>query len=163
MPALREQLDAVGMAHTSYRMIANDRASVVRVVAPRGYTDALAEVIAAMAAERSARADGGRSGMPLIIRGPARQRRPANLGYGAQPGAGYQPSGYPAGAYSNTNAAPVDAGRGYPANGYYGAGYPVGNFGAGSFGAAPAPATSGATAPGYFAPATAPAAGRASQ
>ncbi|GLS81601.1 hypothetical protein [Paracoccus marinus] len=178
MPALREQLDAVGMAHTSYRMIANDRASVVRVVAPRGYTDALAEVIAAMAAERSARADGGRSGMPLIIRGPARQRRPANLGYGAQPGAGYQPSGYPAGAYSNTNAAPVDAGRGYPANGYYGAGYPAGNFGAGSFGAgnfgagnfgagnfgaAPAPATSGATAPGYFAPATAPAAGRASQ
>lgn len=61
-----------------------------------------------------------------------------------------------------------DAGRGYPANGYYGAGYPAGNFGAGNFGvgnfgAAPAPATSGATAPGYFAPATAPAAGRASQ
>lgn len=87
MPDLREQMDAVGMAHTDYRMIANDRASVVRVVAPRGYTDALAEVIAAMAAERSARADGSRGDLPVVIRGPARQRRAASPFYPQQGGA----------------------------------------------------------------------------
>lgn len=64
---LLSQLRAVGLENPQYPIRAASDAEMIRLVAPQAYVDAVSEVIATMAAARSA--SGGRSGLPNIIRG----------------------------------------------------------------------------------------------
>ncbi|AGT08886.1 hypothetical protein [Paracoccus aminophilus] len=67
--ALRRQLDAVGLANAQYPLRAESDAEMVRVVAPRGYAEAVAELAAHMAAARKSDEPKKTRGLPNVIRG----------------------------------------------------------------------------------------------
>lgn len=92
---LRAQMQALQMDETAWPLVASGDAQAVRVVGPQGYADAVAELVAALAAGVEAVAD---DRLPIIIRGPGRRRGPLGAGgWTADPASPAVP--YPAAPY----------------------------------------------------------------
>ncbi|SMO45689.1 hypothetical protein [Paracoccus laeviglucosivorans] len=66
---LRDQMREIGLEDPQYPLRAGPDAEMARVVAPRGYVDAVAELAAHMAAARQPEKQGPEKDMPRVIRG----------------------------------------------------------------------------------------------